>query len=78
MKQIMPDYDSFDSFLALKNYLESHSLAIDFHIKSKKQYGTFIQSLLTELCKSYDFRQEFIASGGMMELSFDGQKVVKS
>lgn len=78
MKQIMPDFDSFDSYLALLNYLESHSLAIDSNIRSKKQYDRFIKSLLNQLCVSYAFRQEFIASGGTIELSFDGEKVHQS
>ena len=75
MKQILPDFDSFDSYLALLNYLESHSKAIDCTIKSKKQYDSFIRALLNELCTSYDFRSDFIASGGTVELSFDGKKV---
>ena len=54
----------FLTLLALRNFLDSHSETINYHLKSKKQYRTFIESLLDMLCGDTAKRMMFVGCGG--------------
>lgn len=65
------NYGPFETILAIREYLDSHSESIKSNIKSKKQYETHIVSLLDRLLKDVSFREDFIGTKGNIEVTID-------
>lgn len=61
-------WDDFDMLLALRHQLEYMDSA---RFKSKKQYKTFIESMIDYLLKNHDERIRFLEYGGNLSFAFD-------
>lgn len=77
---LLGSFNSFDTILAIKNHLETHSEYIKTHMKGKK-YQRYIESLLDYLLTHPEDCRKFLMYGGLISTIVDDlgnvQKLVR-
>lgn len=81
MRKILSDgspSNDFRMLLAYKNFLDCHAESIKYDCKSKKQYITFTDSLITYLLQNHFERDKFLEYGGHIDCKVDKEhKIIK-
>lgn len=67
---LLGSFDSFDTVLAIKTHLDTHSDYIKVHLKGKK-YQRYIESLLYYLLTHNEDRRKFLEYGGIISTIVD-------